>query len=79
MDQWKFVTAAVTVFAFSLEIRPMDSFLTAYLTGPEVNATLDEVKIIERDVKRHTREGGSAGGTFSGECPDIIIPVDTLD
>ncbi|KAL5233325.1 hypothetical protein ACI65C_000735 [Semiaphis heraclei] len=43
MDHWKFITVMVTVFTFTVEIRPMDSFLTAYLTSPSVNATLKEV------------------------------------
>jgi len=43
MDHWKFITVMVTVFTFTVEIRPMDSFLTAYLTGPFVNVTLNEV------------------------------------
>lgn len=43
MENWKVVTALVTVFAFSLEFRPMDSFLTAYLTGPQIHVTLAEV------------------------------------
>lgn len=43
MEPWKRVTGMVTVIAFAIQIRPMDSFLTVYLTGPRVGVTLDEV------------------------------------
>lgn len=43
MEQWKRVAIMVTIFTFSLELQPLDSFLTAYLTDSTVNATLDEV------------------------------------
>jgi hypothetical protein len=46
MEKWKKITIMVTAFTFFLQIRPLDSFLTAYLTGPNVNATLNEVKIM---------------------------------
>lgn len=51
MDHWKFITVMVTVFTFMVEIRPMDSFLTAYLTGPSVNATLDEVSDVLTPIR----------------------------
>lgn len=41
MEQRKSVTVTVT---FLLEIRPLDSFITAYLTGTDGKVTLDEVK-----------------------------------
>jgi len=52
MENWKFITIMVTVFTFTVEIRPMDSFLTAYLTGPSVDATLDEVQT-EGHIRTH--------------------------
>ncbi|XP_022181646.1 thiamine transporter 2-like isoform X2 [Myzus persicae] len=51
MDHWKFITVMVTVFTFTVEIRPMDSFLTAYLTGPSVNATLNEVSNVFTPIR----------------------------
>ncbi|VVC44839.1 Hypothetical protein CINCED_3A001855 [Cinara cedri] len=51
MENWKIVTAAVAVFAFSLEFRPMDSFLTAYLTSPEIHATLSEVSDVLTPIR----------------------------
>lgn len=51
MEQWKIVTAMVAVFAFSLEIRPLDSYLTAFLTSPNVNATLEEVRDYDLQCK----------------------------
>lgn len=33
----------VTIFTFSLEVQPLDSFQTAYLTDWKVHATMDEV------------------------------------
>uniref|UniRef100_A0A2H8TUS6 Folate transporter 1 n=1 Tax=Melanaphis sacchari TaxID=742174 RepID=A0A2H8TUS6_9HEMI len=51
MDHWKFITVMVTVFTFTVEIRPMDSFLTAYLTGPSVNVSLNEVSDVFTPVR----------------------------
>lgn len=44
MEHWKFVTIMVTVLAFALEFQPIDSFLTAFLVGPTVGASLKQVK-----------------------------------
>lgn len=51
MDHWKFITVMVTVFTFTVEIRPMDSFLTAYLTGPIVNVSLNEVSNVLTPIR----------------------------
>ncbi|XP_026806294.1 thiamine transporter 2-like [Rhopalosiphum maidis] len=51
MDHWKLITVMVTVFTFTVEIRPMDSFLTAYLTGPSVNVSLNEVSNVFTPIR----------------------------
>ncbi|XP_050424032.1 thiamine transporter 2-like [Adelges cooleyi] len=42
-EQWKKITIMTTVYAFALEIRPLDPFLAAYLTGPDIKMSLQEV------------------------------------
>jgi len=54
MEKWKKITIMVTAFTFFLQIRPLDSFLTAYLTGPNVNATLNEVTDVFTPIKLYT-------------------------
>lgn len=43
MESWKIITYNVAVFMFFFEIRPLDTYLTAYLTGPDGNVSLSEV------------------------------------
>lgn len=59
MDHWKFITVMVTVFTFTVEIRPMDSFLTAYLTGPSVNVSLNEVSNVFTPIRIYSGVIGS--------------------
>ncbi|CAH1726462.1 unnamed protein product [Aphis gossypii] len=59
MDHWKFITVMVTVFTFTVEIRPMDSFLTAYLTGPSVNISLNEVSNVFTPIRIYSGVIGS--------------------
>lgn len=46
MENWKLITYNVAVFMFFFEIRPLETYLTAYLTGPDGNVSLSEVIII---------------------------------
>lgn len=45
MHTWKTIIALVVVFAFGIEFRPLDPFMTTYLTGPRVNITVSQVNI----------------------------------
>jgi len=46
MESWKIITYNVAVFMFLFEVRPLETYLTAYLTGPDGNVSLSEVTII---------------------------------
>lgn len=46
MESWKIITYNVAVYVFLFEIRPLETYLTAYLTGPDGNVSLSEVTII---------------------------------
>ncbi|KAL4144145.1 hypothetical protein QTP88_006371 [Uroleucon formosanum] len=43
MKKWKKTTYMVAIYLFLLELRPLEPFMTAYLTGPDANLTLNEV------------------------------------
>ncbi|KAF0753591.1 folate transporter 1-like isoform X2 [Aphis craccivora] len=43
MESWKIITYNVAVYMFFFEIRPLDTYLTAYLTGPDGNVSLSEI------------------------------------
>ncbi|XP_008178375.1 thiamine transporter 1-like isoform X1 [Acyrthosiphon pisum] len=43
MESWKIITYNVAVYMFLFEIRPLETYLTAYLTGPDGNVSLSEV------------------------------------
>lgn len=58
-ELWKRVTAMVTVIVFSVQIRPMESFLTAYLTGPRVHVSLDEVSNVLTPININVAVFGS--------------------
>ncbi|XP_060835008.1 thiamine transporter 1-like isoform X1 [Rhopalosiphum padi] len=42
MENWKKITYVVAIFMFLVEIRPLEPYLTAYLTGPNGNISLSE-------------------------------------
>jgi len=46
MESWKIITYNVAVYMFFFEIRPLDTYLTAYLTGPDGNVSLSEVLLL---------------------------------
>ncbi|XP_050424522.1 thiamine transporter 1-like [Adelges cooleyi] len=60
MEEWKKITLMTTVLAFLLEIRPLDPFLTAYLTGPDVNVPLDEVAEVLTPIRVYMGIVGTA-------------------
>jgi len=43
MESWKKISYVVAIFMFLVEIRPLEPYLTAYLTGPDGNISLSEV------------------------------------
>ncbi|KAL4144143.1 hypothetical protein QTP88_006369 [Uroleucon formosanum] len=43
MESWKKITYVVAIFMFLIQIRPLEPYLTAYLTGPNGNTSLSEV------------------------------------
>ncbi|XP_060853749.1 folate transporter 1-like isoform X2 [Rhopalosiphum padi] len=43
MESWKTITYNVAVYMFFFEIRPLETYLTAYLTGPDGNVSLSEL------------------------------------
>ncbi|XP_060877297.1 thiamine transporter 1-like [Metopolophium dirhodum] len=43
MESWKKITYVVAIFMFLIQIRPLEPYLTAYLTGPNGNISLSEV------------------------------------
>ncbi|XP_050424523.1 thiamine transporter 1-like [Adelges cooleyi] len=43
MEEWKKIALMTASFAFVQQIRPLDPFLSEYLTGADVNVTLNEV------------------------------------
>lgn len=45
MHSWTTIIALVVVFAFAIEFRPLDPFMTTYLTSPRVNITISQVNI----------------------------------
>jgi len=45
MESWKKISYVVGVFMFLIQIRPLEPYLTAYLTGPNGNISLSEVYI----------------------------------
>lgn len=46
MEKWKKTTYMVAIFTFLTELRPLDPYMTAYLTGPDGNLSLAEVIIL---------------------------------
>jgi len=46
MESWKIITYNVAVYMFLFEVRPLETYLTAYLTGPDGNVSLSEVTFI---------------------------------
>lgn len=46
MESWKIITYNVAVYMFLFEVRPLETYLTAYLTGPDGNVSLSEVTIL---------------------------------
>jgi len=46
MEHWKRTAYKVAIFMFLFGIKPLGSYLTAYLTGPDGNVSLSEVRII---------------------------------
>lgn len=43
MEKWQKMTFMVAFYMFLIEIRPLEPFMTAYLTGPDGNISLSEV------------------------------------
>lgn len=43
MHSWTTIMVLVVVFAFAIEFRPLDHFMTTYLTSPRVNITVSQV------------------------------------
>jgi len=46
MESWKKITYVVAIFMFLVETRPLEPYLTAYLTGPNGKISLSEVPSI---------------------------------
>lgn len=46
MESWKIITYNVAVYMFLFEVRPLETYLTAYLTGPDGNVSIFEVTFI---------------------------------
>lgn len=45
MHSWTTIIVLVVVFGFAVEFRPLDHFMTEYLTGPPLNITTTQVNI----------------------------------
>lgn len=43
MHSWTKIITLVVIFAFSVEFRPLDYFMTSYLAGQGVNVTDTQV------------------------------------
>ncbi|XP_022169843.1 thiamine transporter 1-like [Myzus persicae] len=43
MESWRKITYVVAIFMFLIQIRPLEPYLTAYLTGPNGKISLSEV------------------------------------
>lgn len=46
MEDWKKMTLIVSVYMFLFEVRPLETYMTGYLTGPDGNVSMFEVRII---------------------------------
>lgn len=43
MKRWKKITYMVAIYKLLVELRPLDPYLTAFLTGPSGKVSLTEV------------------------------------
>jgi len=46
MKEWQKTTYMVAIYMFFLELRPLEPFMTAYLTGPDADLSLNEVMTV---------------------------------
>lgn len=53
MERWKKITNMAAVYIFLIQCRPLEPFGTAYLTGPDVNVSLLEVR--KKNITRISR------------------------
>lgn len=56
MERWKKITYMAAAYMFLTELRPIEPYMSAYLTGPNGNVSLSEVKCIkyENDKNIHS-------------------------
>ncbi|XP_022169850.1 folate transporter 1-like isoform X2 [Myzus persicae] len=54
MESWKIITFNVAVYMFLFEIRPLETYLTAYLTGPDGNVSLSEVANTMESIRSYS-------------------------
>lgn len=57
MHSWTTIIVLVVVFGFAVEFRPLDHFMTAYLTDPPLNITTTQVimKVKKNKTKKKPR------------------------
>ncbi|XP_025193682.1 thiamine transporter 2-like isoform X2 [Melanaphis sacchari] len=54
MEKWKIITYNVAVFMFFYGLRPLDTYLTSYLTGPDGNISLSEVANTMESIRSYS-------------------------
>ncbi|CAH1720414.1 unnamed protein product [Aphis gossypii] len=54
MESWKIITYNVAICMFFFEIRPLETYLTAYLTGPDGNISLSEVANTMESIRSYS-------------------------
>ncbi|VVC41678.1 Reduced folate carrier,Major facilitator superfamily domain [Cinara cedri] len=54
MEYWKKVTFLLSLYMFLFEIRPLETYLTSYLTGPNGNVSLSEVANTMTSIRSYT-------------------------
>lgn len=42
-SDWRYPTALLCIYGFFSTVKPLEPFLTAYLTGPDKNLTSEQV------------------------------------
>lgn len=55
MHSWTTIVVLVVVFAFAAEFRPLDHYMTAFVTGPRVNVTVFQVNRHAPKVRNRPR------------------------
>jgi len=51
MSSWTTIIALAVIFAFAIEFRPLDHFMTSYLIGQGINTTDTQVPKLTNIVK----------------------------